>query len=430
MNGFAVTMWMAIGSAAMLIMGCAADGADPWPPSFVHSKIATTLGGYHSTTRGTIRLVFPHEGKWLVFRGDPNTYHFSDDGLKWTATEAPQAGRSHLIRGSTIHSFYTVLVEPAPKWIFDNFVCRGRISGKTITWERPRKLNTRVSYYPDLKQDTNGYFSMTGRAVVRDEKNEPAGTEVLWKRSQRPGDFLEWGPEVRCINHVGDHGRARSSWKEIGSTAHENLTLEDGKSYVFGMMTVDGAGRLYGKLFDGRKWAAEDAELATGMSTWAGTDRRMCAVFDPAAKVIHLTYVSRVGRLFYRRGRPPYGPEDFSEPVQLQSKTFTVVLSLDSSHTPAHVWMVFGRTRYRGRDRRNTYGELYVQRFDGNAWSEPVLASEPGTTDNWYPNMNEDVRDGVGILYLKGSAQTRKGDPTPLDIMFASTGAPKAASRP
>ena len=61
-----------------------------WPPDFIHSKIATTLGGYHSTTRGTIQLVFPQEGKWLVFRGDPDTYHFSEDGITWIATEAPQ----------------------------------------------------------------------------------------------------------------------------------------------------------------------------------------------------------------------------------------------------------------------------------------------------------------------------------------------------
>jgi hypothetical protein len=55
--------------------------------------------------------------------------------------------------------------------------------------------------------------------------------------------------------------------------------------------------------------------------------------------------------------------------------------------------------------------------------------SEPGTEDNWYPNMNEDLRHGIGILYLKGSGRTRHtppGEKTPLDIMFASTGAPRS----
>jgi len=60
------------------------------------------------------RLRTSVDGGWLVFRGDPNTYHFSPDGETWTATEAPQASRSHLIEGDAIHTFYTVLVEPAP----------------------------------------------------------------------------------------------------------------------------------------------------------------------------------------------------------------------------------------------------------------------------------------------------------------------------
>jgi len=198
------------------------------------------------------------------------------------------------------------------------------------------------------------------------------------------------------------------------------------------MMTVDGIGRLYGNLFDGEKWSAQETELATGMSTWAGTDRRMCAVFDQSAKVIYLAYVDGEGNLWYRYARTPYSANDWSEPVQLQDfKTFTVLLSLDTSYQPAHVYALFGKTLFEGKDLRNTYGELYLQRFDGKSWSEPVLVSEPDTEDNWYPNMNADFRDGIGILYLKGAQRTRqtpKGEKTPLDIMFASTGAPQKAS--
>lgn len=433
MTGVVLTRWTLIAAAMLVfVMGCAGETNNSWPPTFVHSQIATTLGGYHSTTRGTIRLVFPHEGKWLVFRGGPNAYHFSEDGIKWTATEAQQASRSHLIRGNTIRTFYTVLVEPAPKWTFDKFVCRGTISDKTVKWEAPHQLKTRVGYYPDLQQDSKGHFTMTGRAVLHDEKNEGLGTEVLWKRTKRPGDFSAWGPDVRCIKHVGDHGRAGLSWKRTGSTAHENMVLEDGKSFVFAMMTVDGVGSLYGNLFDGENWGAEDIELAKGMSTWAGTDRRMCAVFDKSARVIHLAYVNGKGELWYRKAEPPYAPADWSAPVRLQPfKTFTVVLSLDTSQQPAHVYVLFGKTLFENRrDLRNTYGALYLQRFDGQTWSEPVLVSEPGTEDNWYPNMNEDVRQGIGVLYLKGSGRTRKGRKPPLDIMFTSTGAPRAAAPP
>jgi hypothetical protein len=418
-------------SAIMLIAGCAVHDGVPWPPNLVHSTVATTLGGYHSTTRGTIRLVFPHEGKWLVFRGKPDTYHFSQDGKNWSATEAPQASRSHLIRGSDIFTFYTVLVEPAPKWVFDSFICRGVISGNTIEWEPGQKLDTGVAYYPDLHQDSRGHFTMTGRHPIRNDENEVLATEVLWKRSKRPGDISQWDPDIRCINHVGDRGGPGDTWKRVGSTAHENLVLEDGKSYVIAMMTVDGVGKLYGNLFDGEKWGDEDTELASGMSTWAGTDRRMCAVFDKTARTIHLGYVDGLGNLWYRSGKSPYGPGDWSRRRRMQEcRTFTVVLSLDTSQRPAHVYVLYGKTLHEDRrDLRNTWGALYLQRFDGRKWSDPVLVSEPGTEDNWYPNMNADVSGGIGVLYLK-ALKTRSGEKPALDIMFTSTGAPPKGAEP
>jgi len=397
-----------------------------WPPTFAHSKIATTLGGYHATTRGTIRLVFPYEGKWLVFRGRPNTYHFSADGKTWTATEAPQASRSHLVEGNRIYTFYSVLVEPAPKWVFHKFVCQGTISGTTIRWGTPHRVDTRVSYYPDLKRDTTGRFTMTGRHAMRTD-GKFVGTEVVWQRTVRPNDLSQWEPEVRGIHHTGDAGQGGDSWKRIGSTAHENLTLENGKSCVIAMMTVNGVGKLYANLHDGRGWSGEDMELATGMSTWAGTDRRMCAVFDRASNVIHLAYVDGKGGLWYRKAKTPYGIDDWSPPVRLQPfRAFTVVLSLDTSRTPAQVYALFGKTQFEDRrDLRNTYGALYLQRLGGAAWSKPVRVSELDTADNWYPNLNADIRHGIGILYLKGARRTRPGKKPALDIMFSTTGPPR-----
>lgn len=393
-----------------------------WPPTLVHAKVATTPGGYHATTRGTIRLVFPHQGKWLVFRGRPDTYHFSQDGVTWTATEAPQAGRSHLIIGDTIYSRYDVLLEGDPAWKFDYFIARGTISGNTIRWEEPVKLDLRLSYYADLQQDAKGCFTMTGRAAIRDEGGGVKGVELLWSRSARPEDITEWEPEVRFVPFLSDMK---------ASEAHENLALNEGESYVFGMLSVEGVGKLYGRFFDGEKWA-EPVLLSSRMSLVRGTDRRMSAVFDRAAEVIHLGYVEGDGTLWYRTCTAPYGAENWSEPVQLQPfRTFTAVLSLDTSHRPAHVHVLFGKTLFEdANDLRNTYGELYLQRFDGESWSEPILVSQPGTEDNWYPNMNEDVREGLGILYLRGSARTRPAEKPPLDIMFASTGAPRAIPQP
>jgi hypothetical protein len=317
------------------------------------------------------------------------------------------------------------LVEPEPKWKFDTYICHGHVVDTSVYYERKRKFETRVSYYPDLQQDSKGFFTMTGRAVIKNDHKEVTGEEILWKQSKEPDNFGEWGPDVRCINHTGDSQLGRG-WKKTGSVAHENIVLEDGKSIVFGMMTVNGVGKLYANIFNGEKWGKQDMELASGMSTWRGTDRRMCAVFDKKARILHLAYVDGQGNLFYRKSAPPYDQSTWTTPLKLKPfKTFTVVLSLDTEHEPAHVYLLYGKTHFEdNRDLRNTYGALYLQRFDGVTWSEPALVSEPGTEDNWYPNMNEDVKNGVGIVYLKGSGRTRKGDKPDLDIMFASTGTP------
>ncbi len=229
---------LVLGSGLVMAAGLVAaeERTMQWPPTFVHAKVATTPGGYHATTRGTIRLVFPHQGTWLVFRGRPDTYHFSQDGVAWTATEAPQAGRSHLIIGDTIYSRYDVLLEGDPAWKFDHFIARGTISGSTIRWEEPVKLDLRLSYYADLQQDAKGCFTMTGRAAIRDEGGGAKGVELLWSRSARPEDIAEWESEVRFVPFLSDMK---------ASEAHENLALNEGGSYVFGMLSVEGAGKLY-----------------------------------------------------------------------------------------------------------------------------------------------------------------------------------------
>ena len=106
---------------------------------FTISKIFTTRGGTHSTTRGTIRLVHAHEGKWLVFHGDPNMYHFSYDGIHWTEQEIKQfSSRSYLIRGDTIYSFANIDTDPDPeKRNMVKATFKGTISGNVIEWGEP-----------------------------------------------------------------------------------------------------------------------------------------------------------------------------------------------------------------------------------------------------------------------------------------------------
>jgi len=390
-------------------------------PSFVQSKIFTTRGGAHSTTRGTIRLVFPHRGKWLVFHGGPNMYHFSSHGLRWKGAEISRFGaRNHLIRDDTIYSFAHIDTDPDPdqqKMVAAAF--QGTIRGETIQWgEANLAPHLTLGYYEDLQQDSTGRFTVSGRVPHFDDAGKVTGITIEWARSLRPGDIAAWGPQQQIIHHTSDMK---------SSEIHENIPLEDGKSYVIGMLSVNGQGRLYGNLFDAEKWGVEDTLLAENMSTVRGTDKRMSAVWDAQAKVIHLSYVDHDSGLWYRTCKSPYRGEDWSRPTKLNSfKVFTNVMSLDTTKTPAHLWLLYGKTVFEHRDRRWQSGELYVMNFDGRSWSESVLVSEPGTKYNWYPNMNEDVSKGIGVMYLKGVPKNQAAiKHTDFDIMFSSTGRPR-----
>ncbi len=402
---------------------CTAQGS---MPEFVHSRIDTALNGWHPTTRGTIRLVFVHRGRWLVFRGDPNACHLSGDGLTWTRTEAQEAGRSHLIDGDTIYTHFSVDTDPAAdRWDFKHYVSVGQIGGEGVVWGPREEIPLRLSYYPDIQRLADGRFTMTGRAVMHDERGEMAGEEVLWA-SSAPGDFLTWGQEVRCFQHLGDPVRER--WATVGSVAHENVALDDGRSYALAMMTSELKGLLLGRLHDGARFVGDDVVLCENMSTWRGTDKRMCACFDQGARTIHCVYVDHDGGLWYRACVEPFGADDRSEAQRIVPEdVFTAVLSLDGSRSPAHVRVLYGETWYENpRDRRQAWGDLHLIRYDGTSWSDPILVSEPGRHENWYPNMVEDVSRGFGILYLKGGQEGPKRDgKRVLEIMFASTGAPR-----
>jgi len=413
-----------LATATVMLPAGVSDAPAGVTPQFKISKVFTTRGGIHTTTRGTIRLVFVHRGRWLVFHGGPNMYHFSPDGVHWTAGRIHQFdSRSYLIRGDKIYSFAHVDTDPDPtrrKMVAAAFC--GTIRGDRIEWGRPHFLpHLTIGYYVDLQQDSTGRFTATGRVPQFDKSRKLTGITIGWARTVRPNDITEWQPQQRVIHHISDMK---------SSEVHENIPLEDGKSYVIAMLSVNGQGRLYGNLFDGRKWGAQDVLLAENMSTVRGTDKRMSAVWDPKAKVIHLAYVDHDNRLWYRTCKSPYRPEDWSKPVRLKPfKVFTCVLSIDTTKSPAHIWLLYGKTLFEHPDPRWQTGELYITGLDGKSWSEPVLVSEPGTRYNWYPNMNEDASEGIGVLYLKGVPKNQAAiKNTEFDIMFSCTGPPRSAA--
>ena len=141
-------------------------------PAFTISRIITSRAGIHTTTRGTIRLVFVHEGKWLVFHSGPNMYHFSSDGVHWTGEEITQFGsRNHLICGRTIYSFAPIDTDPDPeKHVMVKEAFRGTIRGETIELGEPHQVpQLTLGYYSDLQQDSTGRFTVSGRVPRFDD---------------------------------------------------------------------------------------------------------------------------------------------------------------------------------------------------------------------------------------------------------------------
>ena len=162
----------------------------------------------------------------------------------------------------------------------------------------------------------------------------------------------------------------------------------------------------------------------------------MSAVFEPARRAIHLVMVNGSFELVYRTCGEPYGPSDWSAPLILSVDTiFTAVLGIDRTVIPARLALVYGVERNSDGGRLHN-GELYLKWFDGSAWEAgSLLVSEPGTTNNWYPNLLEDASGEIGLLYYKAPVGSAAGDamfalieyPAPpaeeADIRLAKSGA-------
>ena len=200
-----------------------------------------------------------------MFHGGPNMYHFSSDGVRWTGQGIPHFGaRNHLISGDTIYSIAGIDNDPDPeKREMVKATFRGTIRGDVIEWGEPNLVpHLTLGYYEDLQQDITGRFTVSGRVPHFDDAGKITGMTVEWARTLHPNNITAWKSQQKVVEYFSDMK---------SSEIHENIPLEDGKSYVIGMLSVDGQGRLYGNLFDGKKFGAEATLLAENMSTVRGT---------------------------------------------------------------------------------------------------------------------------------------------------------------
>jgi hypothetical protein len=80
--------------------------------------------------------------------------------------------------------------------------------------------------------------------------------------------------------------------------------------------------------------------------------------------------------------------------------------------------ITYGIEKHVGKDKRVRTGQLYARRFDGRQWQgSAVLVSQPGSIYNWYPNVNQDVSDGLAVMYSRSVDKEHLG--IPLAVMVS-----------
>lgn len=391
-------------------------------------QICPVVSHNHCTTRQFQHKTFYHEGVWFVFYSNGKDFWYqtsTDSGRTWQRAtqpvdQAPNGSTSFdvLKIGDMVyisHAFYPLgrydTNAPYAKgkglYPHEGRIKKGRIEGRTIRW----LLDVNPGFTPDysnIVQDTAGYFWVFTRR----------SRQGVAHRSRKPNDISQWVPKTVCIPESGRH-------------ALDAAALDEGKLYAASVLTTDG--KLYGNLYDGKKWTSQAVLIADGLTTVAGDDRRLSLEFDPTQKRLHLIYVDTNNKLRYRFLDYPCRPANWqpalSNPgLELAAGVFTCALSVDTSQTPYGLVITYGLQKHVGKDKRQRTGQLYVRRFDGKQWQgKAILLSQPGTIYNWYPSVNQGISDGLCVMYSASVDKTHIG--VPLAVMvsvytFATTESP------
>jgi hypothetical protein len=390
-------------------------------PGVCIREINSSVDHNHCTTRQFQHMTFCHEGIWFVFYSDGKDFRYQtsdDSGKTWIPAQtpvdqAPNGSTSFdvLKTGNMVyisHAFYPLgrydtsapyAKDPSKRSLYrhEGRIKEGRIEGRWIHW----LSDINPGFTPDysnILQDSAGFFWV----FTRDNQLGVA------YRSRVPNDTWLWLPQAVCMPAKGRH-------------ALDAAALDEKKLYVVSTLTT--GGRLYGNLYDGKTWNPEGVLIADDVTKVAGDDRRASIEFDPTRKRLHLIYVDSRSKLRYRSLDAPYHPENWrpelSGPgLELAENVFTCALSVDTSRAPYDLMITYGLEKHLGRDKRRRTGELYARRFDGNRWQgEAVLMSRPGTIHNWYPNVNQDVGDGLCMMYSRSVDKKNLG--APLAVMVS-----------
>ncbi len=393
-------------------------------PGIVNNVKLIKTKKIHSTTRGTVRRVLRYNDMWFVVF-ESNKYMYSHDGIQWHGPiNDEKVGLSLFMVDDYIYSISNKDEDPHPKvWALNHYISKGKITNSQFVWEdssrittvdnvkHSNELNELYFYYPDLQIESNGKLSFTIIRMLGKSERE-ASFSVMKVMSKNFDDIAHWEEPQKALHQEGET-----------ETPNEHVTLDDGRSFVFAKVSKGNKFQLLGNFFNGTSWSKSDIFFSDmSASPGGGDDKRMSAILDPEAKILHLLYIDKQNRLIYRNLATdfisePHTVSDWSGPVVLEKDVFTVTQGIDKTKNPAHLWMVYGKIKFQSKkDARGVTGDLLLRKYNGLKWEdEKILISEPGTIYNWYPNINEDVSSHIGVLYLKN-----KGTSKTFDIRFAS----------
>ncbi len=403
-----------------IVLGAPQEPNTPTPGVCIR-EINSSVDHNHCTTRQFQHMTFYHEGIWFVFYSDGKYFRYQtsdDSGKNWIPAQtpvdqAPNGSTSFdvLKAGNMVyisHAFFPLgrydVSAPYAKdlskrgqYRHEGRIKEGRIEGRWIHW----LSDINPGFTPDysnIVQDSAGFFWVFTR-------ENQLGVAY---RSRVPNDIWLWLPQAVCMPVKGRH-------------ALDAAALDERKLYVVSTLTT--GGRLYGNLYDGKTWNPETILIADDVTKVAGDDRRASIEFDPTRKRLHLIYVDSRSKLRYRSLDAPYRPEDWrpelSGPgLELAASVFTSALSVDTSRTPYDLMITYGLEKHVGTDKRQRTGQLYARRFGDNRWQEEaVLMSRPGTINNWYPNVNQDITNGLCMMYSRSVDKENLG--APLAVMVS-----------
>ncbi|MFC1635251.1 hypothetical protein ACFL5Z_10460 [Planctomycetota bacterium] len=361
--------------------------------------------GAHVTTRPHNRKVLYHvsSGTWFVFHGTGHwidklgdaglgreviAWRASRDGRTFNDLTSAVAGNGHsssadiLLVGNRIYLSHArfghwrskegipALVDGKPIWHRDridpekpNFYAPYEVFQFDIIGDRlmagwsaealpgNKHVGHAGPHYGSITRDTNGFLWAAARTLTKTGSNGHIATWVA--RTVRPDDISVWQPHHVLFESTGP-----------GTHAPQIIALDEGRVACILFVKHEQMTKVY--LYSPHQGKWEEPQIIGK----AYASKRACAVFDPGSRLLHIVYTDSAGDARHRALTAPYGPGDWSPPLQEPGNLVAtkagankgdddLSLSADLSKNPAPLALV-----HRGPDLR-----LHLRYYDGKNWS-------------------------------------------------------------